>query len=99
MSFTFLAKSRAYSWKMSFEGQVDCQRIVIGPWALAIIGNARAEAPAAPARNLRREMGVAGFATGFLSVMGVLLGVGCSAFLGKLLVGRVGPVDGLARQV
>src|SRR5436190_12778264 len=57
MSFTLLAKSRAYSWKMSFADQVDCQRMEVGPvacWPLPIIGNASAEAPAAPARNLRR---------------------------------------------
>src|SRR4030081_1360788 len=44
---------------MSFAGQVLCQRIEIGPWALAIIGKPRAVAPpaaaAAPVRNLRRE--------------------------------------------
>ena len=34
MSLTFLAKSLAYSWKMSFAGQVVCQRIEIGPWRL-----------------------------------------------------------------
>ena len=34
MSLTFLAKSSAYSWKMSFDGQVLCQRMLIGPcWA------------------------------------------------------------------
>ncbi len=60
MSFTFLAKSSAYSWKMSFAGQVDCQRMLIGPvWPLAIIGKPSVAAPAvaaaAPARNLRRE--------------------------------------------
>jgi hypothetical protein len=58
MSFTFLAKSFAYSWKMSFAGQVLCQRMEIGPWALAIIGKPSAAAPpaaAAPVRNLRRE--------------------------------------------
>ena len=32
MSLTFFAKSRANSWKMSFAGQVLCQRMVIGPW-------------------------------------------------------------------
>src|SRR5947207_8285348 len=56
---------------MSFAGQVDCQRIVVGPvacWPLPIIGNARADAPAAPARNLRRvEFGVAAAATGMPS--------------------------------
>src|SRR5262245_35229709 len=58
MSFTFLAKSLAYSWKISFAGQVLCQRIEIGPCAFAIIGTPSAAAPpavAAPVRNLRRE--------------------------------------------
>src|SRR2546423_13117980 len=59
MSFTFLAKSVAYSWKWSFAGQVLCQRIEIGPWALTIVGKPSVAAPAvaaaAPARNLRRE--------------------------------------------
>src|SRR5512132_2424677 len=60
MSLTFLAKSSAYSWKMSFCGQVDCQRMVIGPCARTIVGKPRAAAPvavaatAAPLRNLRR---------------------------------------------
>src|SRR5687768_8661503 len=58
MSFTFFAKSLAYSWKMSFAGQVLCQRMEIGPCALAIIGKPSAAAPvvaaAAPRRNLRR---------------------------------------------
>src|SRR5712691_5012595 len=44
---------------MSFAGQVLCQRMLIGPWALAIMGKPRVAAPAvaaaAPARNLRRE--------------------------------------------
>src|SRR6187549_238347 len=31
MSFTFFAKSSAYSWKMSFAGHVLCQRIVCAP--------------------------------------------------------------------
>src|SRR6185503_5141741 len=40
---------------MSFVGQVDCHRMVIGPVCpFEIIGNARAVAPAAPARNFRR---------------------------------------------
>src|SRR6185503_14966921 len=64
MSFTFFAKSRAYSWKMSFAGQVLCQRMLIGPWALTIVGKPSVAAPAvaaaAPARNLRREA-VSGF--------------------------------------
>src|SRR5688500_18992928 len=59
MSLTFLAKSLAYSWKMSFCGQVLCQRIEIGPCALTTFGKPRAAAPAAataaPVRNLRRE--------------------------------------------
>ena len=40
MSFTFLAKSRAYSWKMSFVGQVDWKRRLIGTWATSIVGAA-----------------------------------------------------------
>jgi len=59
MSFTFLGSPSAYSWKMSFDGQVDCQRMLIGPWALTIVGKPSVAAPAvaaaAPARNLRRE--------------------------------------------
>src|SRR5687767_15107458 len=58
MSFTFLAKSSAYSWNRLFAGQLLCQRIAIAPWARAIAGAASAVAPAAPAalrRNLRRE--------------------------------------------
>src|SRR5687767_9158181 len=31
MSFTFLAKSSAYSWKMSFAGHVLCQRMLCAP--------------------------------------------------------------------
>ena len=44
MSLTFLAKSSAYSWKMSFDGQVLCQRMLIGPWALTTLGAATAAA-------------------------------------------------------
>src|SRR5262245_23730869 len=56
MSFTFLAKSRAYSWKMSFDGQVLCQRMLTGPWALTTVGAATVAAAAtAPVlMNLRR---------------------------------------------
>ena len=39
MSLTFLAKSSAYSWKMSFDGQVLCQRMLIGPCALTTAGS------------------------------------------------------------
>src|SRR2546428_11338959 len=57
MSFTFLAKSSAYSWKMSFCGHVDCQRIVMGPWARTTEGKPRATAPtAAPVRKVRRDV-------------------------------------------
>jgi hypothetical protein len=59
MSFTFFAKSFAYSWKMSFAGQVLCQRIEIGPCALTIIGKPSVAAPVAataPRRNLRRVL-------------------------------------------
>src|SRR5437773_2484299 len=57
MSFTFLAKSSAYSWKMSFCGHVDCHRIVIGPCAFTTVGKPRAAVPAtaAPVRNVRRD--------------------------------------------
>src|SRR4030088_3337240 len=45
---------------MSFDGQVDCQRMVMGPCALAIIGKPSvatpAAAPLAAARNLRRDV-------------------------------------------
>ena len=56
MSLTFLAKSSAYSWKMSLDGQVLCQRMEIGPaWAFAIIGAVIAPAAtAAPLSRLRR---------------------------------------------
>src|SRR3954451_13984592 len=57
MSLTFLAKSLAYSWKMSFEGQVLCQRMLIGPvWAWTDGAAMVAVAAVAPAaiRNLRR---------------------------------------------
>jgi hypothetical protein len=53
MSLTFLAKSSAYSWKMSFCGQVLCQRIEMGPWALAIIGKPSAAAPPAATAALK----------------------------------------------
>ena len=56
MSLTFLAKSCAYSWKMSLAGQVLCQRMLIGPCALTTLGAATvtAAAPAAPLKNWRR---------------------------------------------
>src|SRR5215213_6051134 len=66
MSLTFLAKSSAYSWKMSFDGQVLCQRMVLAPWALTTFGAATVAAAAvAPTviRNLRR---VAVLESGFL---------------------------------
>src|SRR5262245_12711987 len=76
MSLTFLAKSSAYSWKMSFCGQVLCQRIEIGPWALTTIGKPRAAAPVAAAaallRNRRRGVSVRACA----SLMSHLLLVG-----------------------
>ena len=74
MSLTFFAKSSAYSWKMSFWGHVLCQRIEIGPWALATIGKPSVAAPvaasAAPLRNVRRGLSV----TVFGSFMKHLLG-------------------------
>src|SRR5829696_8910103 len=57
MSLIFLAKSNAYSWKMSFDGQVLCQRMLIGPCACTTAGAATAApATAAPLRNLRRVL-------------------------------------------
>src|SRR5262245_40426253 len=50
---------------MSFAGQVDCQRMLIGPCALTTAGNPRVAAPAvaaAPARKRRRVVS-AGFFT------------------------------------
>jgi hypothetical protein len=62
MSATFLAKSFAYSVKMSFAGQVLCHRIEMGPWALSTFGKPSAAAPAAaraaPFRNRRRGASV-----------------------------------------
>ena len=61
MSFTFLAKSLAYSWKMSFDGQVDWKRRLV-VCARLTIGAARAPAAAAPVaaffRNRRRGAGL-----------------------------------------
>ena len=60
MSLTFLAKSAAYSWKMSLAGQVLWNRMLT-VWAVEIIG--AASAPAAPAalaaffRKRRRGVG------------------------------------------
>src|SRR5512139_3509346 len=63
MSLTFLTKSLAYSWKMSFAGQVLWKRRVV-VWALETIGNPRAAVPAVAAaaleRNFRR-VGAASF--------------------------------------
>jgi hypothetical protein len=78
MSFTFLAKSMAYSWKMSFAGQVLCQRMLIGPCALTMDGKPRVAAPvaaaAAPVRNLRREAGDLSFS---MLILCLLLGSLC----------------------
>ena len=38
MSLMRLPKSCAYSWKMSFDGHVLWNRILIGPWALTTVG-------------------------------------------------------------
>ncbi len=56
MSLTFLPKSSAYSWKMSFDGHVLWKRMLIGPCALTTLGAVTAAAVVAPAasRNLRR---------------------------------------------
>ena len=65
MSLTFVAKSSANSWKMSFEGQVLCQRMVIGPCALTMLGAATVAA-AATAAPLQR-VPVHGFETPILA--------------------------------
>src|SRR5262245_8804030 len=58
ISLIFFAKSSAYSWKMSLEGQVLCQRRLTGPCALTTLGAATTAAVARTAllRNLRREV-------------------------------------------
>ena len=70
MSLTFLAKSVAYSWKMSLAGQVLWKRKVV-VCAFEIIGAAIAAEPTAPAaacfRKPRRLAAVV------LSLMGVCL--------------------------
>src|ERR1051325_2628164 len=54
MSLTFLAKSSAYSWKMSFDGHVLWKRMLIGPCAEATLGAATAVA-VAPAVSMKRR--------------------------------------------
>src|SRR2546425_6520571 len=72
MSLTFLAKSSAYSWKMSFCGQVLCHRIVMGPCALATVGAvAAAAAPATTAAPLRKDRRVCVTVSFTSSLMGV----------------------------
>src|SRR5262245_26924626 len=95
MSLTFFAKSSAYSWKMSFCGQVLCQRIEMGPCALATIGKPSAAAPvaarAAPCKNLRRGVSV----TIGDSLMTYLLRIGgedSSAVAGKSTAGKLASV-------
>src|SRR6187402_212946 len=56
MSLTFLAKSSAYSWKMSFDGQVLWKRRLVVVCAVAIIGVAIAPAvPTAVAAFFRKR--------------------------------------------
>src|SRR5688572_29221914 len=86
MSFTFFAKSFAYSWKMSLAGQVLCQRIEIGPCALTIIGKPSVAAPvaaAAPRRNLRREALIA-------NLLLVMVSMECGLAGDSRTVGRQG---------
>src|SRR5512138_732819 len=58
IALTLSAKSTAYSWKMSFDGQVLWKRRLTGAAALTIAGKPSAVAPVAVAaaapRNLRR---------------------------------------------
>jgi hypothetical protein len=70
MPFTLPAKSRAYSWKMSFAGQVLCQRMVIGDCATEIMGKPIAAAPAVPAAALlRKERRDSFFSSGLFSLL------------------------------
>ena len=73
MSLTFLAKSCAYSWKMSLAGQVLCQRMLVGPCALTMVGAATvAAAPTAAVFRKRRRLDVVSFFRcrhGFLPVL------------------------------
>ena len=55
MSLTFFAKSWAYSWKMSFEGQVLWKRNDVCACAVDTIGKAMAPAPRAPAEARLRK--------------------------------------------
>jgi hypothetical protein len=56
MSLTFFAKSSAYSWKMSFDGQVLWKRMLVVVCAVAIIGVAIAPAvPTAVAALFRKR--------------------------------------------
>src|SRR6185369_3218588 len=67
MSLTFLAKSSAYSWKMSLAGQVLWNRKEV-VWATEIIGaDIAPAATAAPLSRLRRR-GVLGLVT-FVSLV------------------------------
>src|SRR4029079_239517 len=56
MSLTFLAKSCAYSWQISFDGQVLCHRMLIGPCAETTLGAATAVAVAPAASTNRRRV-------------------------------------------
>jgi hypothetical protein len=80
MSLIFLPKSSAYSWKMSFYGQVLWNRMLIGPCALTTAGalTAAAVATAAPLRTNRRR--VASLDVRDRSVLSVLMGVALLGF-------------------
>src|SRR5689334_3934618 len=98
---------------MSLVGQVDCQRIVIGPvWPFEIIGNASAVAPAAPAMNLRRvglaAASAAPFVSSFLGPpswvvgdyrrLGTLFGAGGDPPMRRILVCKAGKGNKQARR-
>jgi hypothetical protein len=71
MALTLLAKSTAYSWKMSFAGQVLWKRRLTGAAAFAIEGKPNVAAPVAVAaaapRNFLRLSLASGCADGLLS--------------------------------
>jgi len=88
MAFTFLAKSSAYSWKMSFVGHVDWKRSVIGACATWMVG-APTAAAAAPTATFLRKLRRDGVCSGFCST--VFFDMEPPAWLGGQRWGDGGP--------
>src|SRR5512145_566638 len=72
MALTLLEKSTAYSWKMSFAGQVLWKRRLIGAAAFTIDGKPSAAAPVAVAAAAPRN---------FLRLLDSVCGAGLLSFL------------------